>query len=322
MTVNGRHRLLRAVVGVVFPLALVVVSLLPVLLYGDRLPEPIATHWAAGNRPDGTMSLQGFVLFNLAFVGIPAAILAVVSRRAPAHRGEIAPAVAICSFMATVAAAVSWLVVLANLDAPSWAAAESVGFAAIGLVLVLGGAVATVAAVLARQIETDPTPAPVVPSAGLGEGVRGVWVGSVRASWALPLVVGFVVGGVVLAFLAHPVLGGLFGLVGLAGLPFTSLRVIADRRGLRIEYGALGHPVQQIPLADIRQASAVDLRPMQWGGWGYRGALRLAGKAAVVLRAGEALRLDLEGGKVFAVTVDDAASAAGLLNDLVAAPSR
>jgi hypothetical protein len=57
---------------------------------------------------------------------------------------------------------------------------------------------------------------------------------------------------------------------------------------------------------------------MQWGGWGYRGSRRLFRKAAVVLRAGPALRLDLADDTQLVVTVDDAESGAGLLNDLLA----
>jgi hypothetical protein len=73
-----------------------------------------------------------------------------------------------------------------------------------------------------------------------------------------------------------------------------------------------------VALRDVVQAEAIDIRPLEWGGWGYRGSLRLMGRAAVVLRAGPGVRLELRGGRVLAVTVDDAETAAGLLNDLVA----
>jgi hypothetical protein len=53
---------------------------------------------------------------------------------------------------------------------------------------------------------------------------------------------------------------------------------------------------------------------MQWGGWGYRGSLKLMKQAAVVLRAGPGLRLDMTGGRVFVVTIDDPGTAAALLN--------
>ena len=49
--------------------------------------------------------------------------------------------------------------------------------------------------------------------------------------------------------------------------------------------------------------------------------LALFGAAAVVVRRGPALRLALRDGKTFLVTVDDAATGAALLNDLIAAGS-
>jgi hypothetical protein len=57
---------------------------------------------------------------------------------------------------------------------------------------------------------------------------------------------------------------------------------------------------------------------MEHGGWGYRGSLKLFGRAAVVLRGGEGLQLDLADDKVLTITVDNAEEGAGLLNDLVA----
>ncbi len=92
-----------------------------------------------------------------------------------------------------------------------------------------------------------------------------------------------------------------------------------DRQGLRIEYGPLRWPVQRIPLDEIQQAAVVDIKPGEWGGWGYRGMLRVFGKAAVVLRGGPGIVLELTGKRRLAVTVDDAGEGAGLVNDLVEA---
>jgi hypothetical protein len=75
------------------------------------------------------------------------------------------------------------------------------------------------------------------------------------------------------------------------------------------------------PITTIASGRAIDLRPRDWGGWGYRGSLRLAGRAGWVLRAGEALELTLTDGRRFAVTVDGAAGAAEVLASLLAAPA-
>jgi hypothetical protein len=53
--------------------------------------------------------------------------------------------------------------------------------------------------------------------------------------------------------------------------------------------------------------------------FGYRGSLLIFGAAAVILRRGPALKLTLRDGKTFLVTVDDAATGAALLNDLLKA---
>jgi len=103
--------------------------------------------------------------------------------------------------------------------------------------------------------------------------------------------------------------------VGVVNQAFTSVRVSVDATGMRVAYGWLRWPSTRIGIDAIRQATAIDVRPSAWGGWGYRGSLRLNRRAAVVVRAGEGLRLDLRGGRVFLVTVDGAVNAAGLLND-------
>jgi hypothetical protein len=82
---------------------------------------------------------------------------------------------------------------------------------------------------------------------------------------------------------------------------------------------AIGWPGVSFALAEIASVRAIDLKPLQWGGWGYRGSLRLFGRSAWVLRAGEALEVRLADGRVFAVTVDGAAEAAAVAGGLLAA---
>jgi hypothetical protein len=94
--------------------------------------------------------------------------------------------------------------------------------------------------------------------------------------------------------------------------------VCVDQRGLWVHWGTFGLWRTGVPLSDVVRAEAIDIHPLQWGGWGYRGSLKVMGRAAVVLRKGPGMRLELRGDRVLAVTVDDAGTAAGLLNDLVA----
>jgi len=227
---------------------------------------------------------------------------------------------AITCFAATVVAMVSWLIVGTNLDVGDWTRADSIGVLDLGLVFAAAGALAAVAMLLARSIEIEPAPAPVIPRAGLAPGTRVVWVGTARAIWALPLFVGFLVLAAVLAMSLHPVFA-LLALAGLPGLVFTSIRVVVDRHGVPLAYGALGWPKRTIPLADIRQAVAVHVVPLARGGWGYRGSLKVFKRAAIVLRGGDGLELTLAGDRVLTITVDGAEKGAGVINDLVAAPS-
>jgi hypothetical protein len=106
--------------------------------------------------------------------------------------------------------------------------------------------------------------------------------------------------------------------VGVLTLGFTSVRVTVAARGVTVGYGPLGLRLTRIPLRRIASAAAVERIPFSFG---YRGSLAVFGAAAVVLRRGPALRLTLRDGKTFLVTVDDAATGAALLNDLIAAAS-
>lgn len=93
-------------------------------------------------------------------------------------------------------------------------------------------------------------------------------------------------------------------------------RVSVDDRGLQVR-SALGWPRILIRREDIRSAEVVDVNPMgEYGGWGWRYGMNSGW--GVVVRAGEAIRVRRANGKVFTVTVDDAATGAALLNGLVA----
>jgi hypothetical protein len=83
-----------------------------------------------------------------------------------------------------------------------------------------------------------------------------------------------------------------------------------------VAYGPLGLPRQRVPLSRIRGARAIHVTPLRHGGWGYRGSLLVFGRAAIVVRGGDGIRVDCDRGRLV-ITIDDADTAAGLLNDLV-----
>jgi hypothetical protein len=100
-------------------------------------------------------------------------------------------------------------------------------------------------------------------------------------------------------------------------VPFAELHARVDDRGLAVGFGPIAWPRIHVALADIRTARAIDVEPLKHGGWGYRGSLTVFGKAAAIVRGGDGLELQLDGNRTLIVSTDDAATAAGLLNDLV-----
>jgi hypothetical protein len=155
-------------------------------------------------------------------------------------------------------------------------------------------------------------------SLGLRAGERAVWSGRARAVWALPAGAVLVAAGALTLALAgrwwDP--GLVLLIAGTMMLGFTSVRVTVAARGVSVAYGVLGLRLTRIRLPRIASAAVVELRSFSFG---YRGSLALFGTAAVILRRGPALRLTLRDGKTFIVTVDDAATGAALLNDLIGA---
>jgi hypothetical protein len=85
------------------------------------------------------------------------------------------------------------------------------------------------------------------------------------------------------------------------------VRVVEGPRGpsLEVAYGPGGVVRQIFGPQRIVSATKHDVSFAQSGGWGYRGSLKLLRKASLVTRRGDALQLDLVGGRRFVVTVDD-----------------
>lgn len=100
-----------------------------------------------------------------------------------------------------------------------------------------------------------------------------------------------------------------------AVIVFTKARATVHSNGVRVSLGPFGWPRKEIEVGRIVRANVEHIEPMSWGGWGWR---IKPPATTVILRKGEALMLDLVDGKKFGVTVDEAATAAGLVNGLVA----
>ena len=323
---------LQGAAAVAIGLVIAVAAVAPFLLWWHRLPSPMAVHWDAAGAPDGAMTKAAAAALSVIPAGLCGLLAAALclpvaaGHRSPASLGA-AKLASITAGIGTLLAVTGWATAAANAGAGSWHAAGRLGLPLIALGVVAGILVLLGMAGLTqvrRRADAGGAGAAAVTPPGpgglLGPGQRGAWTGRARLTWWVPVVL--IVAAAVNVVLALVRGVALVMLIPLAVLLLVYLalgwvRVTVDWRGLRIRYGALPWPVTRYPLPRIRAADRIDLKPMQWGGWGYRGSRTAFGRAAVVLRGGDAIRLHLTDGTEFAVTVDDAATGAALLADLL-----
>ncbi len=97
-------------------------------------------------------------------------------------------------------------------------------------------------------------------------------------------------------------------------LTMLSWHVVVDQRGLTVT-GLFGFPRLHIPLDSVVAAAPIEVSAVgEYGGWGVR--FGRSGNWGVIARAGGAIEVQRRSGANFVVTVDDAATGAGLLTAL------
>jgi hypothetical protein len=149
----------------------------------------------------------------------------------------------------------------------------------------------------------------------LGEGEVATWTRTVTSRVLLAVGLALACGGAALAFTVSPGSGLPMAVIGVIAVLLSGCRVTADRRGLTVSPPVVRLPRLRVPLGRIEEATSRQVSAHgDFGGWGYR--IR-PGRRGVVLRSGDALCLRLSTGKEFVVTVDDARTAAALLNTLI-----
>lgn len=279
----------------------------------DRLPERVATHFEGDGGADGFLSRDAAVALGIATLLIQgAALLVGVARgRGGTRRLSVALGVGLPVFTGVL------LVVglLVNVDVADPA---DVRLPLWWLPLALGGA--ALAGLGGWRLSGDEPQAAEVagraPVMRLRSGESAVWsrhVGSRALRIACLLVL--------LCSLVPLAVGewtpGLLGLLAAVAVgAWASVRVTVDGSGLAVGLPLLPGPRLSVPLERIAEAEVVRVDALgDFGGWGYR--VR-PGASGVVLRSGEALRVRRDGGRAFVVTVDDAETAAALLNGLTA----
>ena len=147
--------------------------------------------------------------------------------------------------------------------------------------------------------------------------VPRTWTGEGR--WAVPATVAIVVGGLALSLLLRSVVMAVAAVVvGTLTVQFRRIAITVDDTHLQTAFAWPGFIRVRIPLAEIERLEYVpDMRPVRYGGWGYRGSLRVLRKAAVVLRRGPGVIFALTGDRRYIVTVDDAESLARTVHDRI-----
>ncbi|WP_399084436.1 DUF1648 domain-containing protein [Streptomyces sp. BBFR2] len=289
----------------------------------DRLPDPLATHFGASGAADGFTPARGFLLgtvLTLLVLGAGCAVLTRVRRLAQAVPWVLALGWSLAALLAVPAC----MTLLANAEAgradavrvPLWEVllVVAAGLLAAAVGLWLGGPIPR-----ARPRPPGPQGAPRL---ALGAEESAGWTRTTGSP--LLAVVGLLTccAGLYLAFVAGPFAGLALGAAGALTGALASVRVTVDRRGLALAPALLPYAFRRIPLDRVTEATSRDIDPFaEFGGWGYR--FRAHG-SGLVLRSGEGIALRLRGGREFVVTVDDAATAAALLNTLLdrARPAR
>lgn len=316
------QRLVLAVVAGVLPAALLATLVAVPAAMWPRLPRRVADHWTLTGAVNGSAPrLVPFLIMGvLALIGAAMLWAGVAGRGSTRTSPGRVGLVTTGFFVIALATAISIMVTEVNIGVSDWRQ-TSVGLSGIcGLFVPPAILTAAASYLLRRHGGLGPADDGTArPSLGLRATERALWTGRARARW--PALTGTVL-------LAGAALSGLatqWGLAvvllvtGAASFGLTSVRVTIAARGVTVGYGPLGLRLTRFPLRRIEHAEAVNRAAFNFG---YRGSLTIFGSAAVALRPGPALALTLRDLKTFVVTVDDAATGAALLNDLIAANAK
>jgi hypothetical protein len=333
-------------VGVIVPLAIVLVSALVIALWLPEIPEPAAVHWGE-NGPDGFGPgwTHLLLLGDIALLIVVFAFLAWFAHRVP-EKGRPSPAGsqaapqwsvtarllgAVNLGLAALISLVTLVAVGSQRGLADAADAPDIGYAVLGgmLLLVVGSLIGWFLQPKPPVAPTDAADAATPLSASDSE--RVVWIGTATISRTGLSVFGgalLVIGALAAVLLATGGGGAPAALITIAGgavvavalLTTFAFRVRIGPAGLRVR-SLVGWPRIEIPAADIASVRRIEVNPFaEFGGWGVRYALD--GRYGVVLRRGEAIEVTRTGGRRFVVTIDDAETAAAALATTIRATLR
>ncbi len=301
----------RTLILYVIPAVLLILVALPFVLFWSALPDPMAIHWGFGGRPNG--SAPPLVLLAV-LAGFFVAIAISVNRVVAATPGETPSFAAGLFGVGGLLAAISWFAVLANRDVSSWQNAGSFDWVKLLISAVIALGAGAIGWFMAGGSEARTGAAPgATPMVDAADPGAMVWSGRGVGKVTTAIGIGAVIAGLVTWGWA----GLLLVLIGVAGLMFALVRVTIANGVVVVGMGWWGFPLWKVSLDNVTSAEVEDVRPLAYGGWGYR--VR-PGARAIVVRGGEGLRLVRSEGPDLVYTVDDAVTGAGLINAIVGAP--
>ncbi|KND29540.1 hypothetical protein ASD97_18400 [Streptomyces sp. Root63] len=300
-----------------FVLALLV-DLVLHLTVKDRLPARLAVHFDAGGSADGYMGITAHLLYTVTSLLVLGALWAFIAADGKlygrAHRWFIGGGFAVAAFLGYLMIAVLFV----NVDAPE--SGPDGGFPLRHIAVALGAAVLAGALGLlcSRLVPAVEDPRDADPAnrerIALADGEVAGWARGIGVWWAPVAVLVLLATGVTVGLEVNWFIGAPLFVLALVVATFCRPHVTVDRRGLTVS-GLLPRPRVRVPLermagADSRRVNAL----AEYGGWGYRIRPERSG---VITRSGEAIVVSLSSGREFAVTVDDSATGAALLNTLL-----
>ncbi len=301
------RRSLAAVVVLVAP----AVVLAARFVWDPQVPQTLPTHWGSDGQVNGTTGETAFFVICLvvsAGTGLGGAVAA-ATRRVTRATGLVSGA----AFAAWLLAAAYVMVLTAAQGATRPEQVHVPWQVGIALLVVAVAAALAVAVLLPASHVGPPPASSPASSMRLRPDERVTWVGEAHSRVLAVAAVVLALAAVAAAFSSWPLaIALLAGALATAWTHVVTVRV--DDVGVHTLWGPAGWPRSTIPLSMISAATAEDLQPAQWGGWGYRVGPR--GRAAIV-RTGDGLVLRYGRQSRYAVTVDHAEAAADVVNALV-----
>lgn len=319
---SGDRYVMRRVLACIVAVAAPVTAAAIYLLKRSRLPDPLPTHWNAAGVVDGTTGVATFVSVMVSTSAVFAIAAVVVSLRA--SRSGVWPYAA--GSAALAGAVPAGLVTMVLLLSAGAARADEVDLSGKALwgVFAVAVALGIVVAVLVPTIRSDWEGQAVrntVDTAKPGSSHRtpAVWKETVRSNVfaGIGLVCGvasiaLLIAGVFLpplfAIAATPVIGAL------VALGTYKIMVTIGPDGIRVDWGLLRWPHTIVPIDQIRGVRTDAVKPLHWGGWGYRSAGEGVG---VIIRGGPALVVDRRHSSTIYITLPHADDAAHTLIQLL-----